>query len=152
MHRTLLPLLICALCLTNGFAAEAPPAIVALKAARLFDGKSKTILPNGVVVVEGNTITAAGSGVSIPENAQIIDLGDATLSPGFIDAHTHLTSDFSGNYNERRLHVLSENISQLALEMIPNARVTLDAGFTSVRDVGSGFPNSHDFPDVSLRN
>ena len=109
-------------------------------------------MPNGVVVVEGNTITAAGSGVSIPENAQIIDLGDATLSPRFMDAHTHLTSDFSGNYNERRLHVLSENISQLALEMIPNARVTLEAGFTSVRDVGGGFPNSHDFPDVSLRN
>jgi len=47
---------------------------------------------------------------------------------------------------------LDENISQLALEMIPNARATIEAGFTSVRDVGSGFPNSHDFPDVSLRN
>ena len=152
MQSTLVPVLIFGFCLTTTFAAEAPPAIVALKAAHLFDGKSKTILPNGVVVVEGNTITAAGSGISIPENAQIIDLGDATLSPGFMDAHTHLTSDFSGNYNERRLHVLSENISQLALEMIPNARVTLEAGFTSVRDVGGGFPNSHDFPDVSLRN
>jgi imidazolonepropionase-like amidohydrolase len=152
MQSTLVPVLIFGFCLTTTFAAEAPPAIVALKAAHLFDGKSKTILPNGVVVVEGNTITAAGSSISIPENAQIIDLGDATLSPGFMDAHTHLTSDFSGNYNERRLHVLSENISQLALEMIPNARVTLEAGFTSVRDVGGGFPNSHDFPDVSLRN
>lgn len=152
MQPALLRVLIFGFCLTTTFAAEAPPAVVALKAARLFDGKSKTISPNGVIVVEGNTITAAGSGVSIPENAQIIDLGDATLSPGFMDAHTHLTSDFSGNYNERRLHVLSENISQLALEMIPNARVTLEAGFTSVRDVGSGFPNSHDFPDVSLRN
>jgi hypothetical protein len=83
---------------------------------------------------------------SIPDNAQIIDLGDATLSPGFMDAHTHLTSDFSGNYNERRLRMLDENISQLALEMIPNAKATIEAGFTSVRDVGSGFPNSHDFP------
>jgi imidazolonepropionase-like amidohydrolase len=69
-----------------------------------------------------------------------------------MDAHTHLTFDFSGNYNQLRLRMLSENISQLALEMIPNAKATLEAGFTSVRDLGSGFPNSHDFPDVSLRN
>ena len=140
------------LCLTTAFAAETPPAVIALKAARLFDGKSKTLVPNGVVVIEGNTITAAGSNVTIPDDARIIDLGDATLSPGFMDAHTHLTFDYSGNYNELRLRMLDENISQLALEMIPNAKATIEAGFTTVRDVGSGFPNSHDFPDVSLRN
>lgn len=132
--------------------SPAPASVIALKAARLFDGKSKTILSNGVVVIEGNLITAAGSNVAIPENARVIDLGDATLSPGFMDAHTHLTFDFSGNYNDLRLRMLDENISQLALEMIPNAKATLEAGFTSVRDLGSGFPNSHDFPDVSLRN
>ncbi|MEP7250398.1 MAG: hypothetical protein ABI787_11535, partial [Spartobacteria bacterium] len=87
-------------------ATATPAAVIALKAAHLFDGKSKTLLPNGVVIVEGNTITAAGSNVAIPENAQVIDLGDATLSPGFMDAHTHLTSDFSGNYNELRLKML----------------------------------------------
>jgi imidazolonepropionase-like amidohydrolase len=140
------------LSLTNTITADTAPPVIALKAARLFDGKSKTLLPNGVVVVEGNTITAAGSNVPIPDNAQIIDLGDATLSPGFMDAHTHLTFDYSGNYNELRLRMLDENISQLALEMIPNAKATIEAGFTSVRDLGSGFPNSHDFPDVSLRN
>ena len=150
MKRLLL--LICFLGLTSTFAADAPPATIVLKAARLFDGKSKTLLPNGVVVIQGNTILAAGSNVAIPDDAKIIDLGDATLSPGFIDAHTHLTFDFSGDYNALRLRMLDENISQLALEMIPNARVTLEAGFTSVRDLGSGFPNSHDFPDVSLRN
>jgi len=144
--------LLCAFGLTTSFAADAPPVTIALKAARLFDGKSKTLLSDGVVVIQGNAITAAGSNVAIPEDAKIIDLGDATLAPGFIDAHTHLTSDYSGNYNERRLRSLDENISQLALEMIPNARATIEAGFTSVRDVGSGFPNSHDFPDVSLRN
>ena len=138
--------------LTPSFAADAPPATIALKAARLFDGKSKTFLPNGVVIIQGNTITAAGSNVAIPEDARIIDLGDATLSPGFMDAHTHLAFDFSGNYNELRLRMLDENISQLALEMIPHAKATVEAGFTSVRDLGSGFPNSHDFPDVSLRN
>src|SRR5262249_55934571 len=152
MQRTPLAVLLSFSCLTTGFAAETQPAIIAMKAARLFDGKSKTLVPNGVVVVEGNTIGAAGSNISIPENAQIVDLGDATLCPGFMDAHTHVTSDFSGNYNERRLRMLDENISQLALEMIPRARATLEAGFTTVRDLGSEFPNSRDFPDVSLRN
>lgn len=140
------------LSLTNAIAADTAPPVIALKAARLFDGKTKSLSSNGVVVIEGNLITAAGSNVAIPDNAQIIDLGDATLSPGFMDAHTHLTFDYSGNYNELRLRTLDENISQLALEMIPNAKATIDAGFTCVRDLGSGFPNSHDFPDVSLRN
>ena len=154
MQRVFLLFCAFALCagLTNSLAADAPPATIALKAARLFDGKSKTLVPDGVVVVQGNTIIAAGSNAAIPADARIIDLGDATLSPGFMDAHTHLTFDFSGNYNERRLRMLDENISQLALEMIPNAKATIEAGFTSVRDLGSGFPNSHDFPDVSLRN
>jgi imidazolonepropionase-like amidohydrolase len=152
MQRTLYLLLGICWAVVNAAAADTPPSVVALKAAHLFDGKSKALLPNGVVVVEDNLITAAGSNVAIPDNAQVIDLGDATISPGFMDAHTHLTSDFSGNYNELRLRMLDENISQLALEMIPNAKATIEAGFTSVRDVGSGFPNSHDFPDVSLRN
>ena len=153
MKRAFSSLLLCVFCtLLNASAADTPPSVIALKAARLFDGKSKTLVSNGVVVVEGNVITAAGGNVTIPDNAQIIDLGDATLSPGFMDAHTHLTFDYSGNYNELRLRMLDENISQLALEMIPNAKATIDAGFTSVRDLGSGYPNSHDFPDVSLRN
>src|SRR5450432_180168 len=137
--------------LTVAFAAGAPPPIV-LKAAHLFDGKSKTLLSNGVVIIDGNTITAVGSNLAVPNDAQVIDLGDATISPGFMDAHTHLTLDFSGNYNERRLRDLDENVSQIAFDSIPNARATVEAGFTSVRDVGSRITNSHDFLDVSLRN
>ena len=154
MKRAFAPFL-CALCvlcgLTNSFPAGAPATIV-LKAARLFDGKAKTLLPNGVVIIDGNTITAAGSNLPVPKDAQIIDLGDATLSPGFMDAHTHLTLDYSGNYNERRLRDLDENVSQIAFESIPHARATLEAGFTSVRDVGSRITNNHDFLDVALRN
>jgi imidazolonepropionase-like amidohydrolase len=140
------------LCALNiAFAADTPATIV-LKAAHLFDGKSKSLLPNGVVIIDDNTITAAGSNLPVPGEAQVIDLGDATLSPGFIDAHTHLTLDFSGNYNERRLRDLDENVSQIAFDSIPNARATLEAGFTSVRDVGSRITNNHDFLDVALRN
>ncbi len=133
-------------------AADNPAQIIALKAARLFDGKSKALTTNGVVIVQGTTIIDAGTNLPIPQAAQVIDLGDATLSPGFMDAHTHLTFDFSGNFNERRLKLLETNVSELALMATPNARVTVEAGFTTVRDLGSRFEGSHDFVDVALRN
>lgn len=134
--------------LTTAFSADLPPLKTALKAAHLFDGKSKTLLPNGIVLIEGNTITAAGSNIPIPEGTRIIDLGDATLSPGFMDAHTHLTLDYySQSYDELRLQRLEETTPQMAFNSIPRARATLQAGFTTVRDVGSAF-----FVDVALRD
>jgi imidazolonepropionase-like amidohydrolase len=126
--------------------------VIALKAARLFDGKSKTLVSNAVVLVQGNTISDVGTNVQVPADAQVIDLGDATLSPGFMDAHSHLTLDYSGNYNEHRLRELEHNTSEMAYECIAYARATVEAGFTSVRDLGSRITNSHDFPDVALRN
>jgi imidazolonepropionase-like amidohydrolase len=133
-------------------AADPAGGVIALKAARLFDGKAKALVTNGVVIVQGDKITDAGSNFPIPEGAQVIDLGDATLSPGFMDAHTHLTFDFTGNFNERRLKMLDTNVSELAFMTIPNARATIEAGFTTVRDLGSRFNNSHDFVDISMRN
>jgi imidazolonepropionase-like amidohydrolase len=133
-------------------AADNPGQIIALKAARLFDGKSKPLITNGVVIVQGTTITDAGSNLPIPSGTRVIDFGDATLSPGFMDAHTHVTFDFSGNFNERRLKLLETNVSELALMAVPNARVTIEAGFTTVRDLGSRFVGSRDFVDVALRN
>lgn len=131
---------------------DAADEIIVLKAARLFDGKAKALVPNGVVIVQGDKIVDAGSGLAIPQGARVIDLGDATLSPGFMDAHTHLTFDFTGNFNERRLKLLQMNVSELAFLSIPNARATIEAGFTTVRDLGSRFGGSHDFVDVSMRN
>jgi imidazolonepropionase-like amidohydrolase len=82
----------------------------------------------------------------------VIDLGDATLSPGFMDAHTHLTADYSGNYNERRLQELDLNVSEQAIRATMFARATVEAGFTTVRDLGSRFVASREFVDVALRN
>lgn len=127
-------------------------SVVALKAGHLFDGKSKTLTTNGVVIVQGNTITDAGSNLPIPNDARVIDFGDATLAPGFMDAHTHVTWDYTGNFNERRLKVLEMNVSEITLMAVPNARATVEAGFTTVRDLGSRFEGSHDFVDVGLRN
>jgi imidazolonepropionase-like amidohydrolase len=129
-----------------GLAEENP--VIALKAARLFDGKSKTLISNGVVIVEGDKIREVGSNLQIPANAQVIDLGDATLSPGFMDAHTHITSDgYSESYNERLLKDMEHSLPEKCYEAIGYARLTIDAGFTTVRDVGA-----QDFMDVGLRN
>src|SRR5216117_3348012 len=138
------------LCL--GIAAQAADQTIALKAARLFDGKSNALLQNAVVIVQGDKIVDAGSNLPIPSGAQVIDLGDATLAPGFMDAHTHLTADFSGNYNERRLQQLDLNVSEQAIRATAFARSTVEAGFTTVRDLGSRFIASHEFVDVALRN
>jgi imidazolonepropionase-like amidohydrolase len=135
-----------------GVAAHAADQMVALKAARLFDGKSKTLVQNGVVIVQGNAIADVGSNLPIPSGAQVIDLGDATLAPGFMDAHTHLTLDYSGDYNVRRLHELDLNVSEQAIRATTFARATVEAGFTTVRDLGSRFVGSREFVDVALRN
>src|SRR5256885_5970113 len=133
-------------------AAHAADQTIALKAARLFDGKSNALVQNGVVIVQGDKIVDAGNNLPIPSGAQVIDLGDATLCPGFMDAHTHLTADFSGNYNERRLQELDVNVSEHAIRATAFALATVEAGFTTVRDLGSRFPNSREFVDVALRN
>ncbi|HJT81424.1 MAG TPA: amidohydrolase family protein [Chthoniobacterales bacterium] len=125
---------------------------IVLKAARLFDGKSKALTTNGVVIVQGDRIMDAGSNVSAPADAQVIDLGDVTLSPGFMDAHTHLTFDYSGDYNKTRLGQISVNVSEHAIRATNYARATVEAGFTTVRDLGSGFLGSAEFVDVALRN
>src|SRR6516165_2413193 len=135
-----------------GIAAQAADQTIVLKAARLFDGKSNALLQNGVVIVQGDKIVDVGSNLPIPSDAQVIDLGDATLSPGFMGAHTHLTADFSGNYNERRLHELDLNVSEQAIRATAFARATVEAGFTTVRDLGSRFVASREFVDVALRN
>jgi imidazolonepropionase-like amidohydrolase len=123
-----------------------------LKAARMFDGKSKSLVQNGVVIVQGDKIVDVGSNIAIPSDAKVIDLGDMTLSPGFMDAHTHLTADFSGDFNKRRLEQLDLNVSEQAIRAVGYARTTVEAGFTTVRDVGSRFVSSREFVDVALRN
>jgi imidazolonepropionase-like amidohydrolase len=132
--------------------ARAADEVIALKAARLFDGKSNGLVQNGVLVVEGDKIVDVGSNLPIPTSARLIDLGEATLCPGFTDAHTHLTDDYSGNYNERRLREIDLNVSEQAIRATVFARLTVEAGFTTVRDLGSRFVASHDFVDVALRN
>src|SRR5258706_4755269 len=118
-----------------------------LKAARMFDGKSNTLETPGFRVITDGKIAGLGAKAAIPAGVETIDLGDATLLPGFIDAHTHLTMMYSDDWKQSTLDLLQKTIAEQALDASVNARVTLMAGFTTVRDVGS-----NNYLDVGLRN
>ena len=126
--------------------AAAPKALV-LRAARMFDGTSDSVIQHGAVVVQGNRIVAAGGSVTIPADAQVIDLGDVTLLPGLIDAHVHLTDQSGENYYLNYFQNLMRQPAEQALLATTFARKTIDAGFTTVRNVGAS-----DYIDVGLRN
>lgn len=120
--------------------------VIVLKAARLFDGQANTLQKPGLVIVNGARIEAVGPANPVPAGARVIDMGDATLLPGFMDAHTHL-----GFGNEEvgagRFAALQQSIPERALAAVPSARKTLQAGFTTVRDLGGS-----DFINVGLRD
>lgn len=126
--------------------------VVAIRAARLIDGKSDTVVKEAVVLVVGEKITAVGAGVTIPANARVIDLGDATLLPGLIDAHTHLLSEMDGsNVSLQDVEMLrivaTQSTAERALLGAKLGREDLEAGITTVRDVGNSGVNG----DVALR-
>jgi len=129
----------------SSLASAAGPMV--LKAKRLFDARSGSTTTPGIVVVVAGQIQAVGSGAAIPDGAQVIDLGDATLLPGFMDAHTHLSQQGSDNWNQDEIDFLRKTVAERALDATEYARKTLMAGFTTVRDVGSS-----DYIDVGLRN
>jgi len=136
-----------AMAIATSTAAAAPGKPTIVKAAHLFDGKSDQVVSPGVVVVQDGKIVAAGTKVAEPAGADVIDLGNATLLPGLIDAHTHMTSESTSDWKKDEIDRFKKSIPQVAIEATSNAKRTLFAGFTTVRDLGS-----NDLIDVGLRN
>lgn len=127
-------------------ATAAIPAstLTAIRAGRLLDVESGRTLLNQVILVAGGKIQAVGAGVAIPDGAKVIDLSGMTVLPGLIDCHTHL-ADLA---DAEPLMALQRSAAETAYAAIPNARVTLMAGFTTVRDVGV----YRAFNDVAMRD
>jgi imidazolonepropionase-like amidohydrolase len=126
--------------------AQAPPEVIVLKAAHIFDATGTALKDGGVVVVQGERIVSVGA-AGIPAGARVIDLGDATLLPGFIDAHTHITMQLEKNYYLGKYHDIMRFPAEQGLYGALYAKRTLEAGFTTIRNVGA-----QDFVDISLRN
>lgn len=145
LARALAPWLLAALlCVPAPSTAQEEP-LTAIRAARLVDGTGAEPLSNPVVLVRGERIEAVGSDMEIPVGALVVDLGDATLLPGLIDLHTHLVNDPDLHWEDE---LLAATPATMALSAARNARITLEAGFTTVRDMGTSWP----YVDVALRD
>jgi len=132
-------------CFAAGAILAATPdtPAVALRCGRLLDVQSGNLIPNAVILSASGRITAVGAGLAIPAGAQLIELPDATCLPGLIDVHTHLTMDPSHLGYEG----LGISVPRATVTGVKNARLTLLAGFTTVRNVGA--PG---YSDVALRD
>jgi len=131
--------------LLAGTTTSAGAETVVLKAGRLIDGRGGRPLAPAMVRLEGERIVEVGERLALPRGARVLDLGTATLLPGFIDLHTHLTDKDDVHWEEV---LLKTTPSQAALWGARNARVTLEAGFTTCRDMGPTWP----YVDVDLRD
>lgn len=120
-------------------AGNPPPARKAIRAAALLDVASGNRMTNPVVLISGDRIESVGPGLPIPKGYELLDLGEATLLPGLIDCHTHMTTTYRFLIHGGPMHD--------AVTAHVHARKTLEAGFTAVRDLWA-----KDFIDVALRD
>jgi imidazolonepropionase-like amidohydrolase len=136
--------IICQIAVVLGLASPGAAQVVVIKAGRLIDGRGGPPLEPAMVRIAGDRIAEVGAVLAIPAGARVIDLGGATLLPGLIDLHTHLT-DRDDVHWETALTTTTP--PEAALWGARNARVTLMAGFTTCRDMGPTWP----YVDVELR-
>src|SRR5208337_2646502 len=134
------------------FAQEKPatvPKKIAIRAGRLIDGKSDTVITNALILIEGDKIVSVTPGGTAPAGVEVIDLSRATVLPGFVDAHTHvlLQGDVTAEDYDKQL--LKQSIPYRAILAARNAQIALSHGFTVLRDVET---EGAMYADVDVKN
>jgi imidazolonepropionase-like amidohydrolase len=136
-RKIILSILLTLCAAISSFGQQAPPAapspVTAIRAGKLLDVESGRLLANQIILVRDGKIEAVGDNLRVPAGASVIDLSKMTVLPGLIDCHTHLAD---GARDTDPVSQLKKTAAQVALESVPNARVFLESGFTTVRDVG----------------
>src|SRR6266436_1577762 len=135
--RFFFPVGIIFLCLYTAKAQQptTPEGVTAIKAGRVIDVENGRVLEKQIILLRGKKILAVGADLQIPAGARVLDLSTKTVLPGLIDCHTHL-ADGAHDGNGDPVSQLKRTASEVVLESVPNARMTLESGFTTVRDVG----------------
>lgn len=138
---------------TAAQSATQPSGSIIIKATKLLDIAKGTYIENAAIWIDGDRIQEVGKSSDVqshaPKNARIIDLGSATILPGLIDCHTHLLARIADGPDAYTLNLATKSQAFRALEGAYNARITLEAGFTTVRDVES---EGAGYSDVALRD
>jgi imidazolonepropionase-like amidohydrolase len=119
--------------------------VTAIRAGKIIDPDSGTVLTNQTILIRGSKIEKVGKGIEVPAGATIVDLAKMTVLPGLIDCHTHLAD---GVHDPEPVNRARKMATQIALESVPNARLMLESGFTTVRDVGA----YRALTDIALRD
>jgi imidazolonepropionase-like amidohydrolase len=136
------------LSLATAINAQQPRSpVTAVRAGKLVDVDAGRVLTNQTILIRDGKIESLGDNIAVPSGAKVIDLTKMTVLPGLIDCHTHL-ADGSQEGNIDPVYQLKRTAAEVALESVPNARVFLESGFTTVRDVGV----YRALNDVALRN
>jgi imidazolonepropionase-like amidohydrolase len=133
MKRTLIVIL----SLLFVLSLSAQEKVVVIRAARMIDAKSDAVIAPAVVIVRGKTIEKVGRDLAVPAGAEVIDLGDMTLLPGLIDAHVHVMLQGDVTEEDYDVQLFKESLPYRALRASRAAKIALDRGFTTMRDIGN---------------
>jgi imidazolonepropionase-like amidohydrolase len=115
--------------------AAAPVKKIAVRAGHLIDGRSDKVIDSALILIEGDTITSVASGVQPPAGVEVLDLSRYTVMPGFMDTHTHVVLNGDITAEDYDVQLLKQSIPYRAILGARNARIALEHGFTTIRDL-----------------
>src|SRR6202790_4086438 len=115
--------------------APAPVKKIAVRAGHLIDGRNDKVIDNALIVIEGDTISSVSSGAQPPAGVEVIDLSHYTIMPGFMDTHTHVVLNGDITTEDYDVQLLKQSIPYRAILGARNARMALEHGFTTIRDL-----------------